>query len=508
MFKSFYRKWSFLFKLRLFFGSVLLILILVFLYLKVVPFGHISYVRSYPETFKSGKGFIYGFTPAERVDLKSGALPRLIGDPVYFSVFTPRTFDTARLTIKYKSHLGAAEPIIEAGVLTDKVVWSYDLKPIQNKILDSLKRTWPRLENGSQMLLQKDKQYANWAELEADLKKGTLKNCPEGINQCLATYNYNVNSQYREKNPSNSVPLVIDTPLRGAHQLYVYSSNQTLHLEFDFINLRQDKAADPVTVNFYSAGNNQLIDSKYLADDQKNLNGPAAASGAGAASETKKIILDEKNLPRGVYKVEIKVRDDTVIKSIASSVDKLVFINKVWPVSAGMPLSLFTDASYLQAKVYSPASRQTINFAGEDFKLEEPYKQFDLKAKNPQAIQEIKLVKDDIILENNGVFAFNKNNLFNPAPYKIDRFFNLSDDLKYVLADYAPPLDYVEEGFKTQTVEFDTKHAYRENHKYSFMISVPGLDSGASSSGYLEIKEIRLDFSGRTLIQKIFNKNF
>jgi hypothetical protein len=502
MFKSFYQKWSFLFKLRLFFGVVLLILILAFLYLKVVPFGNISYVRSYPEFIKSGKGFIYGFSPAERVDLKSSNYPRLIGDPVYFSVFTPRTFDNAKLTIKYRGHLSSAEPIIEAGVLADNIVWSYDLKPLQNKIIDSLKTNWSRLENGTKVFLQRDKKYNSWAELEADLNKGKLQNCPEGINSCLATYNYSVPSNYRQINLNNSIPLVIDTPLRGAHQLYIYLNNQPLYLEFDFLNLRQDKADDPILINLYSVNeNNKLISSKYLADNQKDK------TNLKEGSEIKKVTINEKNLVNGLYKVEIKVRDDTVIKKISSSVDKLVFINKIWPVSADTPLSLWTDSSYLQAKVYSPASRQTISFAGKNFVLDEPYKQFDLMADNQQTAKEIKLNKDDVILENSGVFAFSKESLFNPMPKKIDRFFKIDDNTKYIIADYEAPLDYAEDGFKTKTVSFNTKTAYRENSKYNFMISVPGLDSNASSSDYLEIKEIRLDFEGRTLWQKLFKKN-
>jgi len=220
-------------------------------------------------------------------------------------------------------------------------------------------------------------------------------------------------------------------------------------------------------------------------------------------------IIDE-NLKNGLYKVEIKVRDDTVIKRIESSADKLVFINKLWPVSASLPLSLWTDAPYLQAKLYSPASRQTINFAGEDFILDKAYEQTDLIAHNPTSTAEIKLVKDDVILENNGVFAFSKDSLFNPMPKKIDRFFKLNNDIKYLLADYEAPLNYIEPEFKTQTVELNTKAAYREAGKYSFMVSIPGLKSSdvsgdtANSSDNLEIREIKIDFSGRTLWQKLF----
>ena len=505
MLKSFLKTKLFLFKIRLFFGVLLLILILIFLYLKIVPFGKITYIRAYPEFIKSGKGFIYGFTPANRVDLISGVYPKINGEPVYFSVFTPRTFDQARLTITYKNHLSSTEPIIEAGVLMDNIVWNYDLKPLQNDIIDALKKNWSRLENGSKILLQKEKQYANWAALEADLAQGKLKNCPAGINQCLATYNYNLYYNYRDNSYRNSEPLIIETPLRGAHQLYVYLNNRSLYLKFNFINLRQDKAGDPIIVNLYSE-NNKLISSKYLGDQEAKSFDPKTGA------EAKEVIINEPNLVNGLYKIEVKVRDDTVIKRIESSSDRLVFINKLWPVSALTPLTLFTDASYLQTKVFSPASRQTISFGDQDFVLDKTYDQINLFVDNQKPIQKIRLVKDDVILENNGVFAFSQSSLFNPSALKIDRFFKLNDDIKYILADYEAPLDYVADGFKTKSVEFNTKEAYRENGKYSFMISVPGigdkaLTSAASSSAYLEIKEIRIDFSGRTLWQKIFQKN-
>ena len=155
-----------------------------------------------------------------------------------------------------------------------------------------------------------------------------------------------------------------------------------------------------------------------------------------------------------------------------------------------------------------------MNFAGRDFVLDRPYEQYDLLAANKSNSQEIKLVKDDVILENNGVFSLTYESLFNPNPKKINRFFALNDDIKYILADYEAPLDYVESGYKTKSIELNLKAAYRESNKYSFMISVPGLkaNSGKSASttskDYLEIKEIKLDLSGRSLWQKIFNKSF
>jgi hypothetical protein len=384
------------------------------------------------------------------------------------------------------------------GVLADNIVWRYDVKPVQNKILDSIKKEWLGLENGSIILLQREKQYDNWVELESDLNKGQLKNCPEGISKCLATYNYSPPVNYEENINKISAPLVIDTPLRGAHQFYVYLNAKSLSLELDFINIYPTETKKPVVVNLYSVTeDNRLISSQSI---DNNL--------SASASVVKKINIDEENLIAGLYKVEIKIKDDTIIKKISSSADKLVFINKIWPVSANLPLSLWTDANYLQAKVYSPASRQTIEFAGKKYVLDNSAEQFDLMADSPSSTQEIKLIKDDVILENNGVFAFSREGLFNPAPINIDRFFKLSEDIKYIIADYEAPLNDTEDGFKVKSVEFNMKGVYRENNKVNFMISIPGLKKGATSSDYIEIKEIRLDFNGRSIWQKIFNKAF
>ena len=62
----------------------------------------------------------------------------------------------------------------------------------------------------------------------------------------------------------------------------------------------------------------------------------------------------------------------------------------------------------------------------------------------------------------------------------------------------------LDNNFKQATVILNTKEAYRENGKYSFMISVPGLS--LANSGNLKISSIKVEFSGRTLLDKIKEK--
>jgi len=491
MIKLFSKKWSFLFKFRLFLGLILLIITLSFLFLKIVPFGHITYSRDYSSNLKSGKGFIYGFTPAERVDLKSGDLPRLIGDPIYFSLFTPRTFDKAKVTVTYRDNLAINTPVVELGVLADNIVWRYDLKPLDNKSLDYLMLKWNKIEQNGKILLEKENNYSSLSDWESDLAKGKLKGCVNELENCLAVYNYSPKYNYQITNYQPATPMVINVPLRGAHQFYVYVNNDPLRLKFDFVDLNQDSKSAPISIILSST--DKIIETKTVADTDLN-------PGSGVTEE-KTATIDQPKLAAGVYKVEVKITDDMVIKRIESSVNRLSFINKVWPVSNPGSLKLFTDADYLQVKALNPASLQTLNFGGEDFSLTEAYRQFDFKSKSVGGTKEIDLSKDDLILENNGVFAFSQNSLFNPSLPKVDRFFSVKTPLKYIVADYQKPLE--SDGLKIATAELNLKGAYRENGKYSFMISVPGLKTEDGSNDYLEIYKIKIELDGRTVWQKI-----
>ncbi len=52
-------------------------------------------------------------------------------------------------------------------------------------------------------------------------------------------------------------------------------------------------------------------------------------------------------------------------------------------------------------------------------------------------------------------------------------------------------------------VEFDLRGAYREDGKYTFLISAPGLNPNDALDDYLEIEEIKVELKGKTLIEKI-----
>lgn len=488
----FEKKWPFLFKLRLAWIIILLILLAVFCYLKIVPGGQAVYQRSWPDTFSLGQGFINNFTPVDRVITLDGQAAKVIGDPIYFSVFTPRTFDKAKLIITYKDNLKIDTPLIEAGVLADKTVWRYNLQPIDNKALNYLGILWEKKEADGKIIIQKEENYSNLSELESDLRTGGLKGCSLPIEKCLAVYNYTPEYSYRLANHQRSLPITINKSLRGPHQFYLYSSGGPLYLRLTFDYLRQSDQPSPIEIILSSRS--EIITSKNVPDEGVSL--------VPSENTEPEIIIEEKNLPAGVYKIDIKTSDDVLIKKIYSSLGKLAFINRIWPYgNTGDELNFYTDSEYLQVKLLNPASRQTIKFADQEFALTDTYLQTDLNVLSRKAIKRVLLEKDDIILENNGVFSLTADSLFNPAFIKVDRFFSVHSAPPYIIAKYQKP--HEAEGFKTATAEFDMKGAYREKGRYNFMISIPGLKAEDNINDSLEIYEIKLEFSGRTLWQKL-----
>lgn len=458
----------------------------IFLYLKIVPGGHIVYSRSWPRGLASGQGFFLDFKPGERLDISDPDRLKMIGDPLYFSLATPRQFDQATVTIRYHGDLSLKTPIIEVGVLKDKLTGGYDLQPLENKLLDNLPDGWTKLSDGNVSLYQQAGAYSSVAEFLADLEKRAVRGCPGGIISCLAVYNYPHAASYQLPEGGTVRPFEMAQPLRGTHSFFVYLPAGDWGFNFELADLNLDPASDPVIVNVSSP--EKSVVTRTLADS--NLNSVSGQS-------EKKSLSIEGSGPAGVYKVEVRASDDIVISSFRSPSDRLVFINKVWPVSSQGAVHFFTDSSYVQIKTFNPASLGNVTLDGASIDVNEIYRQFGLQAAGGG---EIRLSHDDVILENSGVFALDQAGLFNPALRRIDRFFKANGSVRYILAQYRTPK--ASEGAKEATACVNLSGAHREDGKYSWLISVPGL--GAETPGsWLEVESIKVELSGKTLWQKI-----
>ena len=474
-------------KLRIFLGLVLAVVVAWLLYMVVVPGGKITYTYDFKEKnyrLSGANKFIGKLMPEERVEPISGGEQKIIGDPVYFSLRLPRKFNKAKLTLEYKNE--SERPLLEAGVLMDKIIWRYQLQPIENKIIDKLALVWSMIEEEEIMLLQREKKY--------EAIENFLANLPPA--EEIAIYKYDLKRGYLIKDyEAGKVRQEINYSLCGPYQFYTYIKNEDLDFTFTLFDLNQNKDRDAIDINLYY--DDKLIASRHLDDD-------GIKTDNGETGEARNLDFKEAGLPEGVYKIELRANDDIVTKKIITGQSKIAFLNKIWLADENdKDISLYTDSQIINAQTINPASLQTIKAGDKELEISSTYRQFSQLLENKGS--EIKIARGDIILAGNGVFSFNPENLLDPNFKKVDESFSArAEGINYILASYRIPEE--KDGWKVAQAEFDLNNAYREWNKNSFIISIPGLKADDEINDNIQIRGIKIELEGKTLLEKLKEK--
>lgn len=474
-------------QIRILLWCFLFCVVLWLLYMAVVPFGKINYVYD----FKGDNYFIKKFTPDTRVLGPQNGKLKIIGEPVYFSLNTQRTFDKSRLVLKYrrcdegKLCNSMSLPVIESGVLTDKTIWRYELGPIENHIIDQLALVWDVIDEDGTLLLQREKKFSSIDEfLSSELTRSEI-----------ALYNYDLDLEYLIPDyQASSEEKNIDLPIRGPYQFYTYVKDEEFNFNFSIVDININNDLDPVDLLLYYK--DELIESRHLDDD-------GIEPESGKASEDRELKIQLSNLPEGIYKLEVRANDDIITKKIRTRQSKLAFINKIWLSDTGkenFKLTLFTDSREIGAKTANPNKLQAIRIGNTELNLEETYKQYNIKTKT--ASTTIVLNKDDLVISGDGIFSLDPGSLINPNIRKVDANLDVNKDgINNIIADYTSPDK--RDGWNFASVDFDLKQAYREKGSYGFIFVIPGLRADDERDDWIEVDEIRVELEGKTLFQKI-----
>ena len=451
------------------------------LWMAVVPNGEIEYYTD----FGDDNFFIRKFSPEERVEKRNKEI-KLIANPVYFNLRTPRTFDQAELSLKYQNK---SESVVEVGPLVDKDLWRYRLTPVENKILEQIDIVWPRIEGEDVSLWQRPGLDASssYVSLEQFWEN------PPGV-ESIAIYNYDVSFNYTIKGyESSDSALIWPYALRGDWQSFIYIDNEDLSVSVDIVDLNQNLDLDSGELRLYCE--NELLFKESFVDDGNILDD-------GKVSSVKSIILRQAGLPTGVYKLEFRAGSDLVTKKIESEQEKFVFNSNInFHKDGNVNFNIWTDSSKVQAVTIYPESLQTLGLGKNEMEISEVYAQASakvLKASSSDEISFINIKKDGLEISGAGTFAINKDAWFNPKLKKINSDLDINkSSVNYILAKYQSLVSQAD--WRIANVKIDLKDAYREGGQYSFLISVPNIKSGRE----LIIKEIDIKLKGRTLLQKI-----
>lgn len=477
---------------RVIFFTIFIFILSFFAYNAITPGG----IKTYCQDFSKKNYFIDKLTPRERVAMGNKRLDNvLIGNPVYFSLRSLRSFDNATLNLKYKNPDDL--PLIEAGVLMDKTIWRYDLKGVENRLLEQLRYVWDTQIGDDLILLQREKNYESVEEFLKDLPASNK----------IALYNYDLDVEYFLSDYKKNNKKIVDHPIpsiRGDYQIFTYIKDEKLYFEFEFLDLNKNKDKDPIDMHLYY--NNALIDSIHFDDD-------GIQTDSADVTEPRFGKFELENLPEGVYKIELRVNDDIVTKNIKTAQSKISFLNKVGFHREGEGgFKLYTDSKKVQVKTVYPDSLQNIRSGDVKMLINETYTQFEMdmpKISTGTKYHEIFFEKDGVIVTGDGVFSFSSDELINPKFKKADHNLDVNGgEVDYILAKY----DYVKKDKEVRmaSVVFDIKNAYRDVYEhqfgdtgiYGFLISVPDLKP--EDKKQLIIEEICIKLVGKTLKEKVF----
>lgn len=462
------------YNIRILFWAVFVFVLLFLVWVKAVPNGKISYTYDFLE---NNHEFIGKLNPEIRVGEIINGEQKIIGNPVYFILRTPREFKTVNLKLKYKNPSNKKYPIIELGMLVDNTLWRYNLKAVQNSIIDNLALKWNVLFDDGVFLMQKKDNFLSLDEF-FDAKVDYQK---------IAVYDYDLKSDFILPNYSKKYQKEkIDYGLRGDFQFFTYIKNEDLDFEFYFQDLNQNKDKDDVNINLYCQ-NELIATSKFLDDGNLTDN--------EVMSDERVVSLVANNLLEGVYKIELRVNDDIVVNSIKTSQKKISFLNKVRLNNGDNKVKdIYTDAEQIAVKIINPANLQDIEFSGNSLKINETYKQFNIKSDSNDKIKKINLKKNGVVINGNGMFVFSEDQYFDPRIKNVNANLDFEKQgIDYVLTRYRP--NNLSKEWIESDLKFDLESAYSKNNEYKFMISVPGLSADNKSDDYLVVKSIKFELT-------------
>lgn len=427
--------------------------------------------------------------PADAVGTKK-TWQQMIQEPIYFETRIPRKFDKAEVKVKFSN---PDKTFMQVGLRTHgELEWNYDFLPLDNPALNSL--SWPYLANDEISIWQKNKNYQTIEQFYSSLSS---------VNN-LAVYAYNLNRRYlmSQYKPSTNRKTIVRA-IRGNHSFYTYIKNETLDFIFKYNDINRMDGEDPWRIVVYDDKNNE-VNKILIADDGKT----------GRFDGASKILtanLFIKNLPEGVYRIELQAEDDIIFRSIDTAQKYITFINRLYLVDSKEYTDGLVDLKLEPTSVYStlgrvgfytahPAGLQRVGVGDQQIvDLNKTHTDFYITPKKLPTI--IYVPVNDIKIFGRGLMALSEDTYFNPEIYNL-RDFAETPDIDYLLSSYKPPVQIGP--WLENKVVFDLANANTVNRKLRFVISVPEL---IDDQKRIYIESISVTFKSQEVSFKELMKN-
>lgn len=417
----------------------------------------------------------------------------LSGDPVYFGVDVPRSFDNAEVSLTYRN---PAQKIIELG-LRKSIDWNFELKPLENKFVDQSE--WEKLENEQFQFFQKEK---NFESIDA-----FLANPPK--DKKIALYNYALKYNFTiDDYQASDQTLEINNALRGKHEFFTYIKDENLDFNFQFQDINWGYGPDDFVVKVYHQ-DTEIYNDFIVDDGNIEVN--------GVASELKEKKVELTNLGEGLYKIVIDVSDDIVVRKIQTQQHLLVVKDDLFLVDNQAYQDSISDLVFAATELYSnsdkflfktdhPTGLQTVMINKDTVEINEMSKYADWQNLNSTlaTIKMLNIPKNDLALKGYGYFAFTENSFFDPdygveflrADTEIDSFYYL------LAADYIAPTE-INKRWQVAQQNFDLNNVPGDRKHLDFLLSLPGLDQ---LNNDVVVSEIKIKLTRKPFLTRLYEK--
>ncbi|MBI1908409.1 hypothetical protein HYS28_03260, partial [Candidatus Uhrbacteria bacterium] len=369
--------------------------------------------------------YINRILPQERApESDEGGFVTLVADPAYFSVNLPDDdFTSVDVTLEYANR---GQDILELGALTDIYAQSYDLAPVENRIIDE--SAWGRLASDGLVLLQRADEYASIDDFLAD---------PPARSR-IATYHADLDAPYRDP---DYAPLggtqTFDVSLRGYHKIVTYIKDEALSFTFAFMDMNRTYGPDEGVIRVWNE------DGEVVAEERFSDDGNSTENQVSRPLTT--VAVRGEGFDEGVYTIELSGTSDIFWRSIATTQRYATFMNRIYIgddvgyLAAPRGTTFFTDAKHFTFETFHADSPQEVRIGRLTVPLPASHEKIQQSILDTGVISGSVPV-GDIKITGEGLFAFAQSAFFNPYPARLTVHTDLAAlGIDFILAEYAAP---------------------------------------------------------------------
>jgi hypothetical protein len=373
---------------------IVLVPVVVFVHLiiyTVAPAGE----RVVTHVVNERSPFIDAVLPAERVSdvmyTEGGeAYVEIKENPVYVSAHMPYgRFENIEVEIEFTSK---NQPILEFGLLADPITQNYEMRPLNNELLNGL--DWDTVGSDSGEVLY---QKGNIFETIDDFRTG------DSSRETLATYHANLNLPYSE--PGYRAPLnefQSSLEVSGSHKIVTYLSEGEFDLQLDYVDYNEVFGADDLVVTLRNAAGEIMNATSRIDGDVKDTQ---------ERSGTLELATDIFN--EGIYTIEIVTTSDVAVSNITTNLRYLAFA-RILNLEKG-EVELYTDANEIVFRVSDSEAVQDISIGNEEIQIEKTHTNY-LFERTDRDLVRIVIPEGGVEIIANGNLAETREEFFNPDP--------------------------------------------------------------------------------------------